>query len=98
MDRLLDGIIRVALRAVGVRDRVARGAGDAGLGGRVMLVVKLRVVKRSAEERHDVMTPGAPTRGPHISIPLQRDPAGFPHAEKIRLVVERAKMMRAVKP
>src|SRR6266481_2497362 len=58
MDRLVDGIIRIAFGAVDVSDGVAGGTGDAGLRGRMIYVVKFRIVECAAEEGHDIVATG----------------------------------------
>ena len=98
VDRLVDGVVRVAARTVDVGHRVARRAGNARLRRGMTHVVKFRVVERAAEERHHVVAARAPPRGPHVAVAPERHPPRLPHAEQIRLVVERAEMMRAVKP
>jgi hypothetical protein len=55
MNGFLDGVIGVALGAVHVRDRVAHGAGDAGLRGRMFLDIKLWIVECAAEEWHRIV-------------------------------------------
>src|SRR5690349_9288840 len=54
VDRLVNGIVCIASGGVDVRDRVAGGAGDAGLGGRMIDVIKLGVIEGAAEERDDI--------------------------------------------
>ena len=60
MSWLLHRVIGVATRAVDVRDRVARGAGDADLSCGMIVEIEIRIVERAAQKRHDVVTPGAP--------------------------------------
>ena len=98
MNRLVDGVGGVAGGVVDVRHRMARGAGDAGLGRRVIVNVIVRIVERAAEERHHVMTARAPARSLHIPVALHAHLARFLHAEEVDRVVERAEMMRAVEP
>src|ERR1051325_5609453 len=88
MDRLFDGVIGVAARAVDVRDRVARGASDPGLRGGMIHVVEIRIVESATEKRNDIVTTGAPAGGFDVAIALEGDLARFANAEEIRLVVE----------
>ena len=81
MDRLIDCVIRIAARAVDVGDRVAGGAGDAGLGRRMVHIIEFRIVKSAAEKRHDIVATGAPARGFYVAVALERHLAGFAHAE-----------------
>ena len=96
--RLVDGVVRIAARAVDVRDGMARRAGDAGLRRGIMHVVEVRIVERAAEERHHVVAAGAPARGLYVAIALERHLPRLAHTEQIRLVVERAEVVCAVKP
>ena len=96
--RLLDRVRRIAARVVDVGDRVARGAGDPGLAGRVADVVVVGVVERAREERHQVVAPGAPSRGLRVPVPLERDLPRLADAREVRLVVERAVVVRRVEP
>ncbi len=98
MDRFVDRVIGVAFGAVDVGDRVARRAGDAGLRSWMIYVVKIGIVERAAEERHHIVAAGAPARGFHAAIPFKRDSPRLAHAEEVGFIVERAEMMRAVKP
>ena len=98
MHWLVDGVFGVAARAIDVGDGVAGGAGDAGLGGGVIADVEVRIIKCAAEKRHHVMAARAPARRLHVAVALQGHLPRLVHAEEIRLVVERAEVMRAVKP
>ena len=77
---------------------VADRAGDAGLAGRVVHVVVIRVVELAGEERHGVVAAGAPAGGLGGAVALQRDLAGLADADQVRLVVERAEVVRRVEP
>ena len=98
VDRLVNRVVGVAPGAVDVRDGMARRAGDAGLRRGVIYVIIIGIVKRAAEERHDIMATGAPARGLHVAVAFERNLPGLAHAEQVRFVVERTEMMRAVKP
>ena len=74
--RLLDGVVGVAPGAVDVRDRVADGAGDAGLARSGVHVVVVRVVELAREERHRVVAARAPAGGLGVAVALQRDLRG----------------------
>src|SRR5439155_8080640 len=54
--------------------------------------------KLAAQERDDVVTAGTPARGPDVAVTFLRDLACLPDAEEIRRIVERAEMVRGVKP
>ncbi len=95
---LFNRVVAVAARTVDVGDRVTHGAGDARLRRRVIDIVKLRIVKSSAEERHRVVAPSAPPRGLHIAIPLQRDLSRLTHRSQVEGIVERTEVMGAVFP
>ena len=60
MNWLVDGVVGIAARAVNVIDRVAGGAGNASLGGRMFFQVEIRIIERTTEEGHHVVTSGAP--------------------------------------
>ena len=64
----------------------------------MVLDVEVRVVERAAEERHRIVAAGAPARGLHVAVALQRHLAGLLHAEQVGRVVERAEVVRAVEP
>ena len=96
--RLLDRVGGVAPRVVHVGDRVAGGARDPGLAGRVVDVIVVRVVELAREERNRVMAAGAPPRGLGRAVPLQGDLAGLADAAQISLVVERAEVVCRVEP
>ena len=98
MHRLLDGVISIAASAVDIRDCVTGCAGDPRLRGGMLFEIKLRVVKCSAQEGNHVMTACAPARGLDVAISLQGNFARFANAEQVRLIVERAEMMRAMEP
>src|SRR5204863_7892896 len=98
MDRLIDRVVRIAARAVDMRDRVTRRACDAGLRGRMFLEIEVRVVERATEKRHHVMATSAPTRSFYVVVPLERNLARLTHSEEVRLVVKRTEMMCAMKP
>ena len=54
-----------------VRDRMARGAGNAGLRCRITHVVVTWIVKCAAEERHDIMATGTPARGLDVPVAFE---------------------------
>ena len=85
---LVDRVVAVADRAVDARDGVAGGARDARVRGRILFDVEIRIVKRSAQERHHVVTTGAPPRRLYAAIARQGHAAGFLNAEEVGLVVE----------
>ena len=70
MDGFIDGIVRVAARAVDMGDGVTSAAGDPGSGRRVMLSIEPRIVKGAAEEGHWIMAAGAKAGGLHIAVAL----------------------------
>ena len=94
VERLLKRVSAIAHRAVDMGHGMADRAGDAGVGGGVAHIIKLRVVKGAREKRHRVMAAGAPARGLHIPVTLQCYLARLAHAEQIGRVVERTEMMR----
>src|SRR5882724_7533839 len=71
MDRLVNGVIRIAFGAVDVGDGMTGGTGNAGLRSRMIYVVKFRIVERAAKEGHDIVTAGAPARGFYAAIPFK---------------------------
>ena len=95
---LLDRVGGVAPGVVDVRDRVADRAGDPRLARRVVHVVIVGVVELAREERHRVVAAGAPAGGLGVAVALQRDLAGLADARQVRLVVERAEVVRRVEP
>jgi len=62
------------------------------------LVIKFRVVKRTAKEWHDVMASRTPPGRLHIAIALKGDLSGLAHTEEVRRVVERTEVMSTVEP
>ena len=102
VDRLLDGVVAVPgetlVRALQSGDRVARRAGDAGQGGRMVRHVELRVVERTAEERCRIVAAGAPARRLDVPVALERDLPGLVDGEEIERVVERAEVVRRMEP
>src|SRR3954470_23621178 len=71
MNRLINRVIGIALRAVHVRDRMARGAGNSSLRRGMPDIIEVWIIKSAAKERHHIMTTGAPSRGLHTPIPFQ---------------------------
>ena len=98
MDRFVDGVVPVSLRAVHMGDRVARGTRNPHTRRRMVHIVELRVVKRPAEEGHRIVAAGAPARRLDVAVAPQRHLPRLPHAEQVEGIVERAEMMRAVEP
>jgi len=96
-DRLFDGVISIAPCAVDVGDRMTGHAGDSCLRSLVVDIVELRIIKSAAEERHDIVAAGAPSRRPNIAIAFERNLPRLSHAEQVGWIVERAEMVRAVK-
>ena len=95
---LLDRVVGVAPGAVDLRDRVADGAGDPGLAALRVHVVVVRVVELAREERDRVVTPRAPAGGLRVAVAFHGDAPGLAHAGQVRLVVERAEVVRGVEP
>src|SRR3954466_14925030 len=77
---------------------MAGGAGNPRLRSGVIYVVKLGIIKSTAEKWHHIMASGTPAGGFHVSIAFERNFAGFANAEEIGLVIERTEMVRAVEP
>ena len=98
VDRFLDCVIGVASGGVHMRDRMANGTGDACMRCPVVAHVQVGIIKCSAEKRHRIMAARAKSGGLHIAVALEQNSACLREAKKIRLVVERAKVMHAVKP
>ena len=98
-----DRVVRVAPHAVDVRYRMTGGAGDPRLRQRVpaqvvVRVVELRIVKRTAEERHRVVATRAKARAANVPVSLHHAPPSLLHAELVGGVVERGEAMRTVGP
>ncbi len=91
-------VVAVAAGAVHAVDGVAGGAGDAGLRGRVLVGVEVGLREGAGEERHRVVTAGAPAAGVDGAVAGQHHLAGLFHARRIDLVVERAEAVRAREP
>src|SRR5579884_220867 len=89
--RLLDGVGGVALGAVDVRDGMAGNAGDASVGSRIVFVVEVGIIEFAGEERHQIVTTGAPARGPGDAV-LIDNLARLTNTKAIRRIVEGAKM------
>ena len=98
MLRLLNGIIGVAARAVHQIDGMAYGASDSGLAGPRVHVVVMGVVELSREERDGVVAPRAPARPLGVAVAFEGDLSRLSDARQIRLVVERAEVVRRVIP
>ena len=98
VERLFDSVVGVAAGAVDVRHRMAHGAGDARVGGGVVLIVEVGIVEGPAEERHRVVAAGAPTRRLDVAVAGERGGAGLPHAGQVGRVVEGTEAVGAVVP
>ena len=99
MLRLLDRVVGVAARAVDVRDRVAGGAGDAGL-RRGIVVTSSNFGSSNAPLKNGTGSwqPAHQREALHASVALQRNLARLAHAGQVGRVVERAEMVGAVEP
>ena len=80
--------IRVAPGTIDVGNRVANAASNSSVRCRMVDVVKVRVVKLSAEKWNWVMATGAEPRSFHVTITLLGKVASFPHAHQICRIVE----------
>ena len=98
VQRLVDRVVGVAAGAVDVGDRVAGGAGDAGMGGGMVHVVVVGIVEGAAIERHRIVAAGAPAGRLHVAVSLPGHLAGFANARQIRGVVEGAEVVGAIFP
>ncbi len=98
VQRLFNRVIGVSAIAVHVRDRVADRAGNACVSGRVVDVVEVRLVERSAEERNGIVTTGAPAGRLNRSVASHQDRSCFANRRQISRVVERAVAMCAAGP
>ena len=94
----LDRVVGVAAGAVDVGDRVADGAGDAGLARPGVHVIVLGVVELAREERHGVVAARAPAGRAGVAVAPERHLPGLADAEQVGLVVERAEVVRRVEP
>ncbi len=88
MQGLGDRIVAIALGAVDVRNGVARRASNAGLSGRIIDIIVIRIIEFAAEEGHDIMAARTPARGFHIAVPRQGDFARLTNAKEIRRIIE----------
>ena len=97
--RLLDRVVGVAPRAVDVRDRVADRARDAGLArsgcSRRRNSGRRTRPRRTAPGRGSPRTSG---RRCVVAVAFERDLARLADARQVRLVVERAEVVRRVEP
>ena len=98
MHRCFDRVVRIALVAVDVRDRMTDGAGDRGMGGRIGIHVVVWVVEFSAEERYWIVTARAPPRRFHVPVSFHQIISEFGDARQVSWVVKRAKSMSTVGP
>ena len=98
VDRLVDRVVGIPLRAVDVRDRVADGASDAGVGRRVVDVVIVFVVKGAAVEGHRIVAAGAPPGRLHAPVPLERHQPRLANARQIGGIVEAREVVAAPLP
>ena len=80
VQRFVDRVVGVAAGAVDVGDRVAGGAGDAGVGGGMVHVVVVGIVEGAAVEGHRIVAAGAPAGCLHVAVSLPGHLAGFAHA------------------
>ena len=94
---LLDRVVGVAARAVDVGDRMAGGAGDPGMSGR-LVHIELRIVESAREEDDRVVAAGAEAGRLDVAGALVRLVAGLLHREAVRRVVEGAEPVGAVGP
>ena len=95
---LIDRVIAIALGGIDMRDRMAGGASDAGLGSGMLLKIEIGVVERAAEERNDVVAARAPAGRFYVAVAFEDDLARFANRSEVSRIVERAEPMRAVKP
>ena len=98
MYRLFDRVIRIPPRVLNVGDRMTHRAGHPRLRRRVLYIVKIRIIKSPAEKRHLIVTAGAPARSLHRIITLEGKLPGLANRRQISGIIERAEMVRAVKP
>ena len=103
MDRFLDRVVGVAAGAVDVGDRMAHGAGDAGIGQLVRCklvagVVEPWIIELAGEERNRVVTAGAEPRALDVAVPFKDHPSGLADGRVIGGVVERAEAVDTVHP
>ena len=98
MNRLVDRVVGIPLRAVDVRDRMADGAGDAGVGRRVVDVVVVLVVESAAVERHRIVAAGTPPSRLHAPVPLEGDEPRLANARQVGGVVEAREVVAAPLP
>ena len=101
-ERVVDGLLQrvggIALGAVDMRDGMTNSTGNSSMSRRVFPNVELRIIKRTTEKRHDIMTSGTPAGGLDVSIALHQMVSQLLDGEQIGLVVEGTEMMGAVKP
>ena len=98
VDRLVDRVVGIPLRAVDMRDRVADGASDAGVGRRVVDVVVVFVVEGAAVKRHRIVAAGTPPGRLHAPVPLERHQARLPDTRQVGGVVEAREVVAAPLP
>ena len=98
MNRLFNGVVRVTEIAVHVSNGVANRAGDSSLRSGMIQHIELRVIKRTTEKRHRVVTAGTESRALDGSVPFQADFTSFSDAGEIRRVVEGTEAVRTGGP
>ena len=96
--RLLERVAAIARQRVHLRDGMADGAGDAGVGRGMIDVVVVRIVKRSRQQCHRIVAAGAPLHRLRVAIARHRDRPRLADARQIGRVVERAVVMRRMEP
>ena len=88
VERFFDCVVRISASGIHVGDRMANGARNSSLRGRVFNIIEMRIIERTAKERHGIMATSAPTRCFEASVSLQRYFAGLSDADEISRVVE----------
>ena len=77
---------------------MAGHAADAGVGGRIVVLVEIHIVETAAEQRRGVVAAGAESRRLHVAVAGEQHAPRFAHRKRIRRVVERREAMGAVLP
>ncbi len=98
MQGFFNGVIRIPARTVHMGNSMTTSAGNTGLGSRMVNIIKIRIIKRSGKERHQIVATCTEPCCLHIAIPLKRKFAGVSHREQISRIIERRNFVHAVRP
>ena len=98
MDGFFNGIVAVATHTVDVRNGMTGRAGNSRLRGDVVDIIKIGIIKGTAEEGDRIVAAGTEAGCLQITITFEGNFAGFSDRSEIGWIIKRAEMMHAVFP